>query len=280
LRYVARTRQRSAEATGTLQRGDGPEQCVVWCPRRCSNCCANHQLAAVTYEADQYAAAWSTFERLEQAAYHRRDWADWVAGRGPHLLLLAPVVDPAVHAAVAQAQDALRQVPGLELHPPDFLHLSIQSFGFLAPPGRPKGEGELTFGELGAAIPALASRLARVPAFDVHVGGLNALHSAAFLETSSAGHLQGLRYAVREAASRMLKRIDPYPDYLFHLTVGYFGSAADLSAARLAILPLRVRTTTRLRLDRLELVRLPTDQREPYPAFESLAYFPLSANQG
>lgn len=38
-------------------------------------------------------------------------------------------------------------------------------------------------------------------------------------------------------------------------------------------MPLRVRDFTRL-----ELVPLPTDQREPYPAFESLAYFPLIAN--
>jgi 2'-5' RNA ligase len=159
---------------------------------------------------------------------------------------------------------ALRQLPGVELHPPEFLHITIQSLGFLDRP-------EFTDGVLGA----LEEHITQIQAFDLELGGLNALHSCAFLEVRPTTSLMALRRAVRRGIGDAIRAIDPYPDYLFHLTVGYFEAGASIDKLVAAIEPLRRHAAGTLHVDAVDVVALPTDQTVPFPPLDPIARFSL-----
>ncbi len=222
-----------------------------------------HRTRALRDQAEQYAAAWSAFERLERVAPHRAQWAAWAAGRGPHTLLMTLVREPGVIERVCDVQRALLGVRGLELHAPHFFHISLQTCGF---------SNELPFDR-----DRLRDAVAAVQPFEVALGSVNAFHSAVFLETHSGGGLLRLRHALRRALGPELMPLDPFSDFLFHLTIGYFGAETAIDAVRERLRPLRERETARLRVDQVALVQLPTDQGEPFPVLECVARFTLGA---
>jgi 2'-5' RNA ligase len=210
---------------------------------------------------DVYDRAWKTFRGLRRLAPHRADWGEWAGSRAFHLLALAPVqgVD------MRQVQDALRHLPGVELHPPEFLHITIQSLGF---PDRPDS--------IGCVLGALEEQITQLPAFDLELGGLNALHSCTFLEVRPTAALMALRTAVRRGVGDAITALDPYPDYLFHLTVGYFDAGASVEKLVAAIEPLRTHAAGTLHVAAVDVVALPTDQRVAFPPLDPIARFNLT----
>jgi 2'-5' RNA ligase len=215
-----------------------------------------------------FGRAWETFGGLSHPAQHRVDWGAWAANHDFHLLVLVPIESAETRACARQVQDSLGHLPGVELHPAEFLHITIQSLGFLdrADP-------------IASLVAALEKQIARVNAFDVRLGGLNALHSCAFLEVRPSTGLSALRTAVRRAVGDAIHEIDPYPDYLFHLTVGYFGAGASIDSLVAAIEPLRDHSAGTLHVNAVDLVALPTDQVQPFPPLEPLARFTLASNR-
>ena len=110
---------------------------------------------------------------------------------------------------------------------------------------------------------------------DGTLGGLNALHSCAFLEVRPTTNLLVLRSAVRRGVGDAILAMDPYPDYLFHLTVGYFEAGASIETLVTAIEPLRTQSAGTLRVSTVDLVALPTDQRIAFPPLDPIARFTL-----
>jgi 2'-5' RNA ligase len=213
-------------------------------------------------QAAEYAAAWAIFEALERAAPHRADWRAWAAGRGQHTLLMAIVREAAAVRAISEVQGSLAGIQGLELHQPHFFHISIQSCGF--------------DDALAIDSDSLEAALRKMPSFAVRLGGVNAFHSAVFLETHGGGRLLALRQALRTALGPGLDEIDPHTGLLFHLTVGYLSDEAPLDAVRAVIRPLRAREIGAITVDRVDLVQVPTDQQVPFPVLEPLRSFRLA----
>jgi len=212
-------------------------------------------------QAAEYASAWTSFGALERVAAHRADWAAWAAGRRSHTLLMVRVQEPRLVSAIGDVQRRLAVVPGVELHARHFFHVSIQACGF--------------DDALAVDVEAVTAALAVVPSFEVRLGGVNVFHSAVFLETHSGGGLLAVRRAVRAALGPPLEAIDPYPGFLFHLTLGYLGVEADPRQVQLALEPLRECEVGRMRIERVDLVQVPTDQRGPFPELEPVASFAL-----
>ncbi len=165
-------------------------------------------------------------------------------------------------------------MPGLELHPRHFLHITIQSLGFLTRDGAP-GPGEIEPGLLRQAAETLAGVLAEVPGFAITIGGTNSFFSSPFLETHHAGRLSLVRAAVRDALP-WVRAVDPWEDHAFHLTLGYYGPGADHGRMVRALAPWRAIRLGTLWLTELELVTVDTNGREPYPPLVTFARFPLS----
>jgi 2'-5' RNA ligase len=209
----------------------------------------------------EYLRAWQRFEQLERLAAHRVDWAAWAAGHHHHRLFALLPRQATVLEAIELAQQSLRHMVGVELHPREFFHLTLQTLGF---------DDQLDYD-----AEALARVLAREPAFDIQLGGVNAFESAVFLEVHGWGELLALRRHIRRVGGAPLARLDPVSGYLFHLTLGYFDTTASAASVCTAIRSLRQRWTTHVRVDEVALVELPTDQRVAYPPFEPLMRFPL-----
>jgi len=212
-------------------------------------------------QAAEYAAAWAEFERLEQVAPHRADWARWAGGRGSHTLFMGLVTDAGAVEAIANVQARLGQMSGLETHAQHFFHISVQTCGF----------GH----ELAVDVERVATAVRKLEPFEVMLGGVNAFHSAVFLETHSGGKLLATRQALRDALGPELHGIDPHRGFLFHLTIGYLSGDADVRTVRERIVELRDIETARVRIDEVALVEVPTDQRVPFPRLEPLRTFAL-----
>jgi len=179
---------------------------------------------------------------------------------------MAIVRDAAAVQAVQKVQRTLAGIDGLELHEPHFFHISLQSCGFND--------------ALALDAERIQAALETLPSFDVVLGGVNAFHSAVFLETHSAGRLLALRRALRAAIGPRLDAIDPYPGLLFHLTLGYLSHDAELETMRATLRPLRARATATVTINRVDLVQVPTDQRVPFPDLAPLRSFRLLSRPG
>jgi 2'-5' RNA ligase len=208
-----------------------------------------------------YCRVWQQFKQLERLAPHRADWADWAAGHRYHRLFALLLRESAALEEIERAQDPLRNMRGVELHPRGFFHVTLQSLGF-------DGEVECDSG-------ALLDVLAHEPAFELELGGVNAFRSAVFLEVQPGRRLLDLRQHIRRVGGAPLTRLDPFPGYTFHLTLGYFDASASATSVREAIRPLRRRRIARICCDEVTLVELPTDQSVAYPPLEAIKRFPL-----
>jgi hypothetical protein len=250
----------------------------------------------VNDQAAAYAATWEHFASASQLAWHRDDFRAWSAGYSTHALLLLRL-EPAVARAVGQVQEVLQGLDGVELHPPEFLHISVQSLGFLVAGACSPSHGELHTGELEGVIDALASALSRSPAFSITIGAPNSFASAAFLEVDSQGALSRLRTTLRGALGvppetflvhpvtaelrsthpTLTARIDPYESgFIFHLSVAYYGRGARVLPVRTALAQgRRMARPIRMSVREVDLVRVATAQRVAFPPLETLARFQL-----
>ncbi len=209
----------------------------------------------------EYRRVWQQFEQLERLAPHRADWANWAAGHRYHRLFALLLRESAALDEIERAQDPLRNLTGVEMHPREFFHVTLQSLGF---------DREVEYDSR-----ALFEVLAHEPAFELELGGVNAFRSAAFLEVQPGKRLLELRQHIRRVGGAPLTRVDPFPRYMFHLTLGYFDASASPSSVREAIRPLRQRRIARICVDEVALVELPTDQSIAYPPLEATKAFPL-----
>jgi 2'-5' RNA ligase superfamily len=219
-------------------------------------------MSAPPQTADEYAAAWRMFEGLERVAPHREDWARWANGRRLHTLLMALVEDAGAVAAIAQVQARLEGLAGLELHAQHFFHISLQTCGF----------GH----ELAVDHVRVEEAVSGLKPFQVELGGVNAFHSAVFLETHSAGQLLALRRALRDGLGPRVHGIDPHDGFLFHLTVGYLQAGAEIGAIRERIKGLREHKVATLTIEQVALVEVPTDQQVAFPRLEPIRTFALA----
>jgi len=144
----------------------------------------------------------------------RRDFAEWHLGRSPYLFWALDVDLPAVRTKVARAEAHLAGflLDGYCRQP----HVTLDLCGF--PSATPGRTDEFSPALLERQCTALSA--ARVPAFEIELGGLSSFSSAPFLSVLDQG---GQISAVRGALA-----IDGTPrlfgDYVPHVTVGLYAS--------------------------------------------------------
>jgi 2'-5' RNA ligase len=70
--------------------------------------------------------------------------------------------------------------------------------------------------------------------------------------------------------------VDPFEEFLFHLTIGYLSEGADPRQVRERLRGLRECRTGTMQVERVDLVELPTDQRDAFPVLEPVSWFELA----
>lgn len=136
-----------------------------------------------------------------------------------HVLLGA---EPAVQAAAADVRHALRDVDGLHLTPPEWLHMTLFLVAVTDAVDR---------GQLADATADVADALRGLAPVEVSVGRVRYLPEAITLTVEPASGLRELRERVRTAGARAFPgvRVSPGERWHPHVTVAY--STADQPTA-------------------------------------------------
>lgn len=143
-----------------------------------------------------------------------RDFPEWHLGRSPYVFWGLDVDFPAVRAQVRRAGEHLA---GLLLdsycRQP---HVTLDLCGF--PSATPEHADEFAREMLDRQCSAL--RAARLPAFEIEVGGLASFSSAPFLRVDDQGQIAALRQCLAVDGQHRLAG-----DYVPHVTVGLYADA-------------------------------------------------------
>jgi len=161
---------------------------------------------------------------------------------------------PQLRGLVADYQQALTDVMGIDLIPPQWLHLTMQGIGFT---------DEINTDELAAVDQALTARLAGIEQPAVAFRYLTVHPEAVYLKAHPAAVLYPLRLKMHEAALSALgpeRFTEPTPDrtrFLPHASIGYINRDGDTDpiAAALSKLTTRAVDTTFTKADLLEFHR-------------------------
>jgi len=135
---------------------------------------------------------------------------------------------PAVQDLAARARYRLRDVPGLDLIPGRWLHLTTQDVGF---------SDEVSHGDLAAIITAARARLAAVPSAAVIVGPPRVLDEGIGCDAHPAAALSPVRDAVRVAIGdvRGADRVPGEAGWWPHVSLAYASANGPSAPAEAAL---------------------------------------------
>ena len=158
----------------------------------------------------------------------------WRQGRSFYTWHLTFAGQPAVARVARHYHAILRELPGVDAVPVEWLHLTMQGLGFT---------DELTADQVDEAVAAARERLAKLSPFELTLGPVRVDPEALLLEAKPAEAVRELRLAIRAGiadawgADRLPEADTPFSP---HISVGYintdgpaepFISALDASPA-------------------------------------------------
>jgi 2'-5' RNA ligase len=166
----------------------------------------------------------------------------WAEGRHFYACHLTLDDQPELRELVAGYQQALTGLQGIDLIPPQWLHLTMQGIGFT---------DEIDAAELAALAHALTAELATIESPTVQFRYLTVHPEAVYLKAHPAAVLYPLRLKMHHAVLSVLgseRFTEPVPDrvkFLPHVSIGYInqdGGAEPIAAAlgSLTTKPVRV----------------------------------------
>lgn len=135
---------------------------------------------------------------------------------------------PAVRDLAARGRALLRDVPGLDLVPDPWLHLTTQDVGF---------SDEVSAPDLAAITAAARSRLAAVPPAAVTIGPARTLDEGIACDAYPAAALGPVRNAVRAAIGDVWgpARVPGQADWWPHVSLAYASADGPSAPAESAI---------------------------------------------
>lgn len=169
-----------------------------------------------------------------------------------------------VHRLAADYRRTLAEVPGLDLIPNQWLHLTMQGLGFA---------DEVSTKDVEAVVDAARSRLAELPAFDVTIDRPTVTPEAIRWEAAPGEPVAAVRLAIRAAIADVWPLVPEREDgFGPHISIAY--SNADVPAApALGAVAAAPSAPATARISSAELILLGRD-RQMYE-WEPLATVPL-----
>jgi hypothetical protein len=202
---------------------------------------------------------------VSQVAYHWWWRPGWRVGRRFYTVHATFAGVPAVQALAAKARDRLSGLPGLDLIPGQWLHLTMQGVGFA---------DEVGNADLSAIITAAKSRLAVVPPATVAIGPPVIAGEGVTCWASPPRALDPVRDAVRAGIAEVwgLERVPEAAEWSAHVSVAYASADGPGEPIEAALGGLAdVAETT---IGAVDLIRLSRDNR--LYEWETITRLPLS----
>lgn len=158
---------------------------------------------------------------------------------------------PAVHQLAASYRKVLASVPGLDLVPDQWLHLTMQGIGFT---------DEVNSDDLAAIIREVRQRLANIPAFDIELDR-PVFTPEAIRWDPPTEPIAVVRNGIREAIGAVWPVVPEAAEgFSAHVTIAYANQDGPADAA-LAAIAEPASQPTAARISSAELIILNRDQR-------------------
>jgi hypothetical protein len=171
----------------------------------------------------------------------------WRPGRRRYYWFVTFPGAPQVQAYAAAARERLAGLPGMDLVPGQWLHLTTQAVGFT---------DEVSDGDLAAIADAAKTRLARVAPPAVAIGPARVVTEGVLCDVTPAGSLAPARDAVRAAIGDVWgpAKVPGQARWWPHVSLGYAsaaGPAGPFEAALDGFTDVAAHTVSEVRLVRL-----------------------------
>jgi len=176
----------------------------------------------------------------------------WSVGRRFYTWHLTFDGQPDVQRLVGAYRDALAGLPGLDLIPDRWLHLTMQGIGFV---------DEVEERDVAAIVDAARVRLASVPAFEAQFGAPAVTPEAVECFAEPTEPVAAVRSAIRAAIGDVLLEVPEAADgFRPHVSVAYSSSDGPAAPIRNTIAALQIPPAT-ARITSAELIVLHRDRR-------------------
>jgi hypothetical protein len=197
---------------------------------------------------------------MNPVAFHWWWRPGWRVGRRYYTIHATFADAPAVQALAAKSRSLLAGLPGLDLIPGQWLHLTMQGIGFA---------DEVSDADLSAIITAAKAQLAAVPPVTVTIGPPVVAEEGVTCWASPAKALDPVRDAVRAGIADVWgpERVREAAQWSAHVSVAY-GPGEPIEAALGGVCDVAEAV-----IEAVELIRLGRDNR--VYEWETIASLPL-----
>jgi 2'-5' RNA ligase len=205
-------------------------------------------------EVEETARRWAQFRNLGKTRDHWQSKDGWSQSRAAYRWLV-----PFGHSTKCRDLGAYcltrLELKAFDAAEPRYLHSSLQQIAFA---------DCLPSNRLDGVITAVGSALNTFPAFDVTIGPVDPNSEAMVLRISPWHEITFLRRLVRNITQHVLRDVAlPGADDHFwpHISIAYSNSEQDVAPLLERLLDLQGLSTTRVRVDTVELVLLKRENR-------------------
>lgn len=219
--------------------------------------------------------AWSRFQTLD--ALHidgdTRD-QDWSRGRAQYLAFILRIEDVAAREHIARASERLREIPGVDLYPDWYWHVTVKGAGFQVI--RRSHDDDILREDVSRIARDAARVLSREAAFDVQLGLANAFPSVVIAEVLDGSRTRDLNVALTQGLPQLAPSPGDGDAFLPHISIARFTSNDGLPALKQTLAALRAEGPgPSFPIRRVEFIK--AWLTEDVPEFDTLATYQLAA---
>jgi 2'-5' RNA ligase len=205
---------------------------------------------------------WRQFSGLERVEDGRHDTEAWSNRQGEFVLCCVRIPTETLGAEFQELREKLEALqPLVRLHPPEFLHITVQEIGFVA--AQPVWRDEFTQARLDEFLSYIEAPIADFSPFTVQLAGLNSFTDAAFLDVRDNGWLSRIHYRMRDFVIFPPNKHFPY---LPVTTFAHYTKKAPAAELIELLTPYRDTVFGSFQVNEIDVVRLRVD--EPYPPLQ------------
>jgi 2'-5' RNA ligase len=205
---------------------------------------------------------WRQFTGLERVEDGRHDTEAWSNRQGEFVLCCVRIPTETFGPEFHELREKLEALhPLVRLHPPEFLHITVQEIGFVT--AQPVWRDEFTQARLDEFLSYIEAPIADFSPFTVQLSGLNSFTDAAFLDVRDNGWLSRIHYRMRDFVIFPPNKHFPY---LPVTTFGDYTKRAPAAELIELLTPYRETVFGSFQVNEIDVVRLRVD--EPYPQLQ------------
>jgi 2'-5' RNA ligase len=208
-----------------------------------------------------FARIWDDFTRVESLTDGRHDVNGWSGHGGDFVMCCVRIPITEQRPELEDFRAELGTLHATRVHPPEFLHITVQELGYVT--DTPRQREEFTTSRLDEFLGYVEGPIGDFAPFPITLGGANSFNDAPFLEVHDNGWLSRIHFRMRDF---VIVPPDKHFPYLPFTTVAHYMSGESAEMARQIVETYRTTTFAQFNVSAIDVVRLSTS--EPYPQAE------------